>query len=33
MENIEIEAHIKKNKSQLGMLKHFFSCKDVELYM
>ena len=30
---MEIEAQIKTSKSQLGMLKHFFSCKDVELCM
>ena len=33
MENMEIEAQIKKAKSQLGMLKHFFSCKDVEIWL
>jgi len=30
-ENVEIKAWIKKAKSQLGMLKHFFGYKDIEL--
>ena len=30
-ENTEIEAKIKKASSQMGILRHFFSCKDVDL--
>ena len=28
-EDAEIEAQIKKAESQMGILKHFFNCKDV----
>ena len=27
-----IEARIKRAKSQMGILRHFFSCKDIELH-
>jgi len=29
MEDAEIKAQIKQAKSQMGILKHFFNCKDV----
>ena len=30
-ENAEIDVRIRKAKSQMGILRHFFSCKDIEL--
>jgi len=29
-ENAEIDARIRKAKSQMGILRHFFSCKDIK---
>jgi len=30
-EDTEIDARIKKAKSQMGLLRHFFNCKDITL--
>ena len=31
MEDKEIDTRIKKAKSQMGLLRHFFNCKDIDL--